>query len=218
MGNVCHVAESVVKTVINDDGIYIDKKVDQKIVRINQAKTLDRDFASPETSTNILLNQSTSILNKCDIYNHTVSTTAKINEAMLKNISSTSRPRDTANSDQQNNINSSVICTFTWLGSISTANGHNEVQKKYGGKIECTINTSMQEYSSLYTWLAGESDKEYSDNESVYTDSVSALQSISRASNSLQDMYMENHSLTVTNPHNTTMYTTVDTTINTVYI
>ena len=87
--------------------------------------------------------------------------------------------------------------------------------KHYGGAntLSYTTTTSIQEYSSFYTWLAGESDKEYSGNESIYTDNLSALQSISR-DDTLQNIYMGNQSLIVTNPHNTFMYTS----INTVYI
>ena len=107
---------------------------------MNQVETLDRDFTNPKTSANITLGQSTSVLNKCDIYDHMVSTTAKIDKTVLKNISSTSRPRDTVNRNQQNIIISFIMLNskacHTWLGSISTGNCHNEVQKKYVGSID----------------------------------------------------------------------------------
>ena len=100
MVNVCYVAELVNKSEINNNDVNIEKRYDKKFVKINQVETLDGDFASLKTSANVTFKQNTSVLNKCDIYDRMVSTTANTNKIMLKNISSTSRPRDTANSNK----------------------------------------------------------------------------------------------------------------------
>ena len=161
------------------------------ILQINRAETLDKDFTSLVTSASTMVDQSTSVLNSCDIYDRMISTTANSNKIMLKNISSTSRPCDTVNNNQQSKTISSPMSDShsTWLSSISTDNCHNEVQEKYVETNNFTINTSIQEYSSLYTWLVGESDKGYS-NINIHTGSINALQSISRRSDTLQDLLL----------------------------
>ena len=143
--NVCYVAELVNKLAINNNDVNIQKSYDKKFVKINQVETLDGDFTNLKTSANVTVNQNTSVLNKCDIYDRMVSTTVNTNKTILKNISSTSRPRDTANSNQQNTSNFYTLSDscFTWLSSISTTNCHNEVQKKYVDKINFTANTSI---------------------------------------------------------------------------
>ena len=208
--NTCHLVKPVNASIINNNANI--ESNDTVIQQINRAETLGKDFTSLVTSASTTANQSTSVLNSCDIYDRMISTTANSNKIMLKNISSTSRPCDTVSNNQQSKIISSPMSDSrsTWLSSINTDNCHNEVQEKYVETNSFTTNTSIQEYSSLYTWLVGESDKGYSDI-NIYTGSINALQSISRKSDSLQDMLISSQSFTAINPHNTTMHTSINT-------
>ena len=172
--NTCDVVKPVNKSVINNNvNIEIN---DKAFLQINRAETLDKDFTSLVTSASTTVNQSTSVLDSCDIYDRMICTTANSNKIMLKNMSSTSRPCDTVNNSQQSKTISSAMSNSrsTWLSSISTENCHNEVQKKYVETNNFTINTNTQEYSSLYTWLVGESNKRYS-NINIHTGSINAL-------------------------------------------
>ena len=198
-----------------------DEICNENIKALNNVETLDRHITNAKSCTGTTLSESTPVLNKCVIYNHTGSTTVKINDTVLKNNSSTSRPCDTVDNYQHNtriyhtilNNNSS----YTWLPSTSTGNINTERPGRNVDNISLNPNTSTQECSSLYMWLAGESDQKNTVSGNVHMQNSSALQSISCYVESLQDIYIENNSLTVTNPHNTTMYTsncTVYTTIS----
>ena len=90
------------------------------------------------------------------------------------------------------------------LGSINT-----KIQEYDYNKVSFVTDNSRQECSSLYTWLAGESDQQRSMSVNAYTHDSSTLQSISCYMKSLQDIYIENDSSILPDPHKTTMYTSI---------
>ena len=127
----------------------------------------------------------------------------------------TSRSRDTFYNYQQNKTISQEISensvVYTWLGTTSSESINTERQEKYYENANLNPDSSRQDYSSLYTWLAGESDQESVVGTNIYTQNSSTLQSISYHMESLQDVYIESDSSIDTYPHNTILYTSIDT-------
>ena len=96
------------------------------------------------------------------------------------------------------------------MGTVNKENSDTNNQVK---DMVSTYGNLKMECSSLYTWLVGETDQNYSVSINTGTNDSTTLQSVSYTIRSLQDMYIVNDSSTVIHPHNTTMYTT----FNTVY-
>ena len=157
------------------------KLCNEDIKIMNSVETLDRYNTNVKSHTGTILGESTPVPKSCVIHNRTGSTPARVNYIMFNNTSSTSRPCDTV--DNYCNISQEISkseLVSTWLGSASTGDINTERQGKDVVKLDVNLNTGRQECSSLYMWLAGESDQEYSINTNVYMNNSSTLQSIVR--------------------------------------